>query len=100
MPKKIRLRRISSRRFPIKRRIPVHKRLANFTALLMVDLMVDLDEKGKIIRIEITRWLGYDLDESVKENINRMEWRPASSSGKNLPIRVFITLNFKKVEKD
>ncbi len=85
---------------PFKRIIPVYKRLANLYRIsATVDAMVDLDEKGKITRIEITRWAGYDLDESVKENINKMEWRPASRNEKTLPIRVLLRYNFKKVEK-
>lgn len=85
---------------PYKRHIPVYKRLANlFGIAATVDATVDLDENGKITRIEITRWAGYDLDESVKEAINRMEWRPASRGGKNLPIRVLLRYNFKKIEK-
>jgi Gram-negative bacterial TonB protein C-terminal len=86
---------------PFKRMIPVYKRLANlYSITATVDAMVDLDENGKITRIEITRWAGYDLEESVKEVINKMEWRPASRHGKTLPIRVLLRYNFKKVEKD
>ncbi len=86
---------------PFKRHVPVYKRIANlFGITATVDAVVDLDETGKITRIEITRWAGYDLDESVIENIKRMEWRPASRDGKTLPIRVLLRYNFKKVEKD
>ena len=86
---------------PFKRIVPVYKRLANlFSITATVDATVDLDENGKVVRIEITRWAGYDLDESVKETINKMEWRPASRNGKTLPIRVLLRYNFKKIEKD
>lgn len=86
---------------PFKRIVPVYKRLANlFSITATVDATVDLDENGKVVRIEITRWAGYDLDESVRETINKMEWRPASRNGKPLPIRVLLRYNFKKIEKD
>jgi hypothetical protein len=85
---------------PYARHVPVYKRLANLYGIAAtVDAVVDLDENGKITRIEITRWAGYDLDESVKEVINRMNWRPASRDGKTLPIRVLLRYNFKKIEK-
>ena len=85
---------------PYARHVPVYKRLANlYSIAATVDATIDLDENGKITRIEITRWAGYDLDESVKEAINRMNWRPASRDGKTLPIRVLLRYNFKKVEK-
>jgi TonB family protein len=85
---------------PFKRQVPVYKRLANLYGITAtVDAVVDLDENGKVTRVEITRWAGYDLDESVKEVINQMEWRPASRDGKTLPIRVLLRYNFKKIEK-
>lgn len=86
---------------PFKRYVPVYKRIANlFGITATVEATVDLDENGKITRIEITRWAGYDLDESVIENIKRMDWRPATREGKPLPIRVLLRYNFKKVEKE
>lgn len=86
---------------PFKRMAPVYKRLANLYGIAAtVDALVDLDENGKIMRIEITRWAGYDLDESVKETIQKMNWRPASRNGKTLPIRVLLRYNFKKIEKE
>lgn len=61
-----------------------------------VDATVDLDEKGNVLRVEITRWAGYGLDESVKETIKKMQWRAAESNGKALPIRVLLRYNFRK----
>lgn len=86
---------------PFRRIVPPYRRLANlFSIAATVDATVDVDESGKITRIEITRWAGYDLDESVKETIRQMQWRPASRNGKTLPIRVLLRYNFKKIEKD
>lgn len=86
---------------PFRRMVPVYKRLANLYGIAAtVDALIDLDENGKITRLEITRWAGYDLDESVKETIQKMNWRPASRNGKTLPIRVLLRYNFKKIEKE
>jgi hypothetical protein len=52
------------------------------------------------MRIGITRWAGYGLDESVIKTINEMQWRAASREGKALPIRVLLRYNFKKIEKE
>jgi hypothetical protein len=85
---------------PYRRLRPVYTQTANLYGIAAtVEATVDLDENGKITRLEITRWAGYGLDESVKEVINRMNWRPASRDGKNLPIRVLLRYNFKKIEK-
>jgi TonB family protein len=86
---------------PFKRMVPVYKRLANLYGITAtVDAMVDLNENGQVTRIEVTRWAGYELDESVREVINKMQWRPAERDGKTLPIRVLLRYNFKKIEKD
>jgi TonB family protein len=65
-----------------------------------VEATVDLDEKGRITRLEITRWAGYGLDESVIKAVRSMNWRPAERGGKPLPIRFLLRYNFKKIEKD
>lgn len=86
---------------PYKRLRPQYTRIADFYSITVtVEATVDLDEKGQITQIEITRWAGYELDESVKKVINEMQWRPASRNGKTLPIRVLLRYNFKKIEKD
>lgn len=64
-----------------------------------VEIMVDLDAAGKILRTEIVRWAGYGLDESVDRAVRQMNWRPAERSGKTLPMRFLLRYNFKKVDK-
>jgi hypothetical protein len=64
-----------------------------------VELMVDLDATGKILRTEIVRWAGYGLDESVDRTVRQMNWRPAERNGKALPMRFLLRYNFKKVDK-
>lgn len=86
---------------PYRRIRPIYTSTANtYGVKATVEALVDLDENGKITRIEITRWAGYDLDESVIKTINEMQWRAASRDAKTLPIRVLLRYNFKKVEKE
>lgn len=86
---------------PFRRLRPAYTPLANLhNVTATVDALVDLDENGKITRIEISRWAGYGLDESVIKTINEMQWRAASRDGKTLPIRVLLRYNFKKIEKE
>ena len=65
-----------------------------------VDIEIDFDETGKILRAEIVRWAGFGLDESVTETVRQMNWRPATRDGKPLPIRAVLRYNFKKLEKE
>lgn len=65
-----------------------------------VDMVIDLDEKGTILRTEIARWAGFGLDESVEKTVRDMNWRPAERNGKSLPMRFLVRYNFKKVEKE
>lgn len=65
-----------------------------------VDILLDLDEKGNILRTEIVRWAGYGLDEAVTDAVRKMNWRPAERAGKPLPLRVLLRYNFKKIEKE
>jgi Gram-negative bacterial TonB protein C-terminal len=86
---------------PYKRMRPAYTRLANFYSIeATVDVEIDVDETGKILQIETVRWAGFGLDESVAANVRRMNWRPATRAGKNLPMRVLLRYNFKKLEAE
>lgn len=86
---------------PYRRLRPAYTTLANlYNVTATVDALLDLDENGKVTRVEIVRWAGYGLDESVIKTINEMQWRAASRDGKTLPIRVLLRYNFKKIEKE
>lgn len=86
---------------PYKRIKPLYTADANlFAVTATVDLQLDLDEKGNILRTEIVRWAGYGLDEAVIDAVRKMNWRPAERNGKPLPLRVLLRYNFKKIEKD
>jgi TonB family protein len=65
-----------------------------------VDIEIEVDETGKLLKTEIVRWAGFGLDESVTDAIRKMNWRPASRNGKTLPLRVLLRYNFKKLEKE
>lgn len=65
-----------------------------------VDIEVDVDDAGKILRTEIVRWAGFGLDESVEKTVRRMNWKAADRNGKSLPMRVLLRYNFKKIEPD
>ncbi len=71
-----------------------------YSVAATVDIEVDFDENGQILRTEIVRWAGFGLDESVTETVRKMNWRPATRGGKPLPIRVLLRYNFKKIEKE
>ncbi|MGI9036765.1 MAG: energy transducer TonB [Pyrinomonadaceae bacterium] len=86
---------------PYRRLKPEYTALASlYNVTATIDAAVDLDEKGVVKKVEIMRWAGYGLDESVAETIRKMQWRGAARDGKNLPIRVLLRYNFKKIERD
>lgn len=86
---------------PYKRIKPVYTSDAYLHSVTAtVDLMLDLDEKGNILRTEVVRWAGYNLDETVVDAVRKMNWRPAERNGKPLPMRVLLRYNFKKIEKE
>lgn len=86
---------------PFRRIKPEYTAEASFYEVTAtVEIMVDLDAAGKVLRTEIVRWAGYSLDESVERTVRQMNWRPAERSGKALPMRFLLRYNFKKVDKE
>jgi TonB family protein len=65
----------------------------------VVDVIVDVDARGEIIRIEIGRWAGYGLDQSVVDTVKQMHFFPAMREGKPIPMRVLLRYNFRKPPK-
>jgi hypothetical protein len=85
---------------PFRRLKPEYTRLADeYEVTATVDMLVDVDADGHVLRTEITRWAGYDLDESVDKAVRSMNWRPAERDGKFLPMRFLVRYNFKKIDK-
>ncbi len=86
---------------PFKRISPKYTEIAYLYGIAAtVDLLVDIDQNGKIMSTEISRWAGFGLDESVVRTVAEMNWRPADRNGKPLPMRVLLRYNFRKVEKE
>lgn len=61
-----------------------------------VDVLVDIDARGEVGRVEIARWAGYGLDQSVTETVKQMHFFPAMRDGVAIPMRVLLRYNFRK----
>jgi TonB family protein len=64
-----------------------------------VDVLVDIDAKGEVVRVEVARWAGYGLDQSVVETVRQLHFFPAHREGNAIPIRVLLRYNFRKPTK-
>jgi TonB family protein len=62
----------------------------------VVDALVDVDGKGEVGRVEIARWAGYGLDESVLATVKQLHFFPAMRNGRAIPMRVLLRYNFRK----
>ncbi len=86
---------------PYKRIKPEYTRQAYFYDIrATVDVSVDIDQDGAVAAIEVERWAGFGLDESVIDAVRKMNWRPAMRNGKTLRMRVLLRYNFTKIEKE
>jgi TonB family protein len=61
-----------------------------------VDVLVDIDARGEVGRVEISRWAGYGLDLSVIDTVKQMHFFPAMRNGQPIPMRVLLRYNFRK----
>lgn len=61
-----------------------------------VDVLVDIDARGEVGRVEIARWAGYGLDQSVTDTVKQMHFFPAMRNGLATPMRVLLRYNFRK----
>lgn len=64
-----------------------------------VDVLLDIDARGEIGRVEIARWAGYGLDQSVIDTVRQMHFFPAMRDGVAIPMRVLLRYNFRKPPK-
>lgn len=86
---------------PYKRLKPEYTRQAYlYGVAATVEATVELEKTGDIRSIEVTRWAGFGLDDSVVSAIRSMNWRPGERDGKPLAVRFLVRYNFKKIEKD
>lgn len=80
---------------------PKYTALASLYSLVAtIDVLVDIDEDGNVRKTEVVRWAGYGLEESVINNVKKMNWRPADRDGKKLPMRILLRYNFKNIETE
>jgi TonB family protein len=61
-----------------------------------VDVLVDIDARGEVERVEIARWAGFGLDQSVIDTVKQMHFFPAQRDGVSIPMRVLLRYNFRK----
>jgi TonB family protein len=61
-----------------------------------VDALVELDAQGEVGRVEIARWAGYGLDQSVVDTVRQLHFFPAMRDGVATPMRVLLRYNFRK----
>ena len=86
---------------PYKRIKPAYTQTAFlYDVRATVDIEVDIDASGKVLRTDVVRWAGFGLDESAEAVVRQMNWRPAERNGRTLPMRVLLRYNFIKVEKE
>ena len=64
-----------------------------------VDVLVDIDAHGEVGRVEVARWAGYGLDQSVIDTVRQLHFFPAQRNGAAIPIRVLLRYNFRKPPK-
>lgn len=76
------------------------KTAAIYDVLATVDVAVEIDDTGNVKNIEILRWAGFGLDESVIETIRGLKWRPGDLKGEPLAMRVLLRYNFKNTDSE
>ena len=65
-----------------------------------IDVLVDVDARGEINHLEVARWAGYGLDQSVIDTVKQMHFFPAMRDGAAIPMRVLLRYNFHRVTPD
>jgi len=82
---------------PFKRFKPAYPEAAASAEVeAVVDALVDVDARGEVGRIEIARWAGYGLDQSVIDTVKQLHFFPAMRNGVAIPMRVLLRYNFRK----
>ena len=82
---------------PFRRLTPLYPETAALAeAEAMVDVLVDLDARGEVMRVEIDRWAGFGLDQSTLETVRQLHFFPAMRNGAAVPMRILLRYNFRK----
>jgi TonB family protein len=85
---------------PYRRLIPEYpESAAHAEAEATVDVLVDLDPRGDVTRVEVARWAGFGLDEATVDTVRQLHFFPAMRNGVAIPIRVLLRYNFRKPAK-
>lgn len=86
---------------PYRRLRPAYTEMAgHFAVTATVDALVSIDAEGEVQDVQITRWAGYGLDESVTTTIRQLHFRPAMRDGVAFPVRVTLRYNFRRPPKE
>jgi len=82
---------------PFRRLTPAYPdSAATAEATATVDVLVDLDAKGEVMRVEVDRWAGFGLDQSTVETVRQLHFFPAMRNGTAVPMRIMLRYNFRK----
>jgi TonB family protein len=82
---------------PYRRFLPVYPETAAAAEVeAVVDVLVDLDSGGEVMRAEVVRWAGFGLDQATLDAIHKLHFFPAMRAGVAVPIRVLLRYNFRK----
>lgn len=85
---------------PYRRMTPVYPATAaEAEAEATVDVLVDLDASGDVVRVEVARWAGFGLDQSTIETVRQLHFFPAMRNGVAVPIRILLRYNFRKPQR-
>ncbi len=85
---------------PYRHLIPAYpETAARAEAEATVDVLVDLDASGEVMRVDVARWAGFGLDETTVDTVRRLHFFPAMRNGVAIPIRVLLRYNFRKPPK-
>lgn len=82
---------------PFRRLTPAYPNSAAIAeAEATVDVLVDLDARGEVMRVEVDRWAGFGLDQSTIETVRQLRFFPAMRNGVAVPMRILLRYNFRK----
>lgn len=85
---------------PYRRLIPEYTEAARRLEIeATVDVAVELNERGEVLKTDVVRWAGFDLDEAAANTVKKMIFRPALRDGKAIPIRVILRYNFRDLQR-
>ena len=82
---------------PYRRITPAYpETAAQAEAEATVDVLVDLDASGEVMRVDVARWAGFGLDQSTIATVRQLHFFPAMRNGVAVPIRILLRYNFRK----